>query len=142
MSLKPCLNLCSPRWLNPNRDFLNKFILTESLILKVSLWAGLVSFNDVLWNRLLNRLKYSDLEESILNWLTCSRELLIDGSESIIVGWLTRWLSCLPKKLWNRTVFIVRVALIWIPFLLTFHLKKPLPGVPNQFTIEIILLKH
>ena len=27
-------------------------------------------------------------------------------------------------------------------FLLTFHLKKPLPGVPNQFTIEIILLKH
>ena len=101
MSLKPCLNLCSRWWLKPNRNLVNNFIPIDSLVLKVFLLAGL-SLNNILQNRLYKVelrmsgsnlfyslmtsgmkefLKYSDLRETILNELTCRRELLIDGSK-------------------------------------------------------------
>ena len=73
------------------------------LILKVFLRAILINFNNVLRNRLCEVelrmsafslfhslmilgmrefLKYSDVQKTVLNELTCRRELLIDGSNS------------------------------------------------------------
>ena len=52
MCLKPCLSLCSRRWLKPNHNIGNNFITTESLILKVFLQACQINFSNVLQNNL------------------------------------------------------------------------------------------
>ena len=100
MPLKPCLNLCWHRWQKANLNLVNNFIPTESLILKVIFWAGLINFNNVLQNRLYKLklwmsgsswfhslmtlgmkefLEYSDLQEIILN------ELMVDKSFSLMI---------------------------------------------------------
>ena len=74
-------------WQKPNRILFNNFIPTESLILKVFLWAGLINLNNVLRNGLYEVdlqmsgfnlfhslmtlgmkefLEYSDLQETVL----------------------------------------------------------------------------
>ena len=52
MSLKPCLNACSQKWVKSKRNLVDNLALAESLTLKVFLWTGLINFNNVLRNRL------------------------------------------------------------------------------------------
>lgn len=91
ISLKLCLNLCSRRRLKPIGNLVNSSIFTESLLLKVFLWADVIIFNNVSWNKLygvnlwilrfnlfcaLTKLgineffRYSDLQAIVLNELT------------------------------------------------------------------------
>ena len=43
VSLKPCLNLCSLRWLKPRRNLVNSFISYALKISKILLGKGLIN---------------------------------------------------------------------------------------------------
>ena len=76
-------------WQMDNGPSVDGPLYTASLMLKVFIWAGLINFNNALRNRLYEMelqmsrsnlfhslgtkefLKYSDLQETILNGLTC-----------------------------------------------------------------------
>ena len=59
----------------------------------------------------------------------------------LLMNSLLKTLFRLQKKLLNKTVAFIWVAYMWIHFLPTFHLKKPLTSAQNQYMIKMIVLK-
>ena len=84
MSLKPCLSLCSRSWLKPNRNIVYNFknVLRNRLYEVELRIPGSNLFHSLITLGMKEFLKYLGLQETVLNELTCRRELLIDGCRS------------------------------------------------------------
>ena len=116
MSLKPCLNLCSWRWLKPNLTLVNIFIPNGSLILKIFLSTGVINLNKALrktWWLLELRMFGSSLFHSIM---TCGKKeilkyLVLQENRWKILGclwefpiWGSKWWLSDWKKFIEQTL--------------------------------------